>query len=234
MQTNRSAPNPSDQLDAAKWLALVLMTASHAMLAFNSLREIGYWLGRPALPLFAGIIAIRLSDGGTDRSQRYLLRLLAWGLLTQPVYQQLLVNFADRLNIMFALAAGVGIWAAVERRLWLGLVAAAAGLSCARANMEYGGIFPFALAVSVPIAKRFPLAAVALVTSATALTDFPDPANSRMLVLLAVTKLPVIAVFQLAMTGRIPVPRLPGWLFYTFYPVQFAVVLWLWGPYLTD
>ncbi len=102
-------------MEAVKWLALLSMTIDHInRFFFNTEIYPAYCAGRLAMPLFAFILAYNLAKpevGSSGLYTKVLQRLLFFGLIATPGYmamRQLEQPFP--LNIMFLLAAAVGIF----------------------------------------------------------------------------------------------------------------------------
>ncbi len=230
MRTADSQVSNETSLDALKWLALALMAISHLLLVWSGIsREIGVWVGRPVLPLLALIIALRLNR---ERASGYIVRLLGWGLIAQPVYQALLVNVIDRLNIMFTLAAGVAIWMAADRRQWAALIVGIVGLLYFQDRMDFGGLVPVAIALAVPLARRTPIASLLLLGLAASLSPLSTNGNDWKEVALSfVGGLSAIAAYWFILRVNIRVQRQPGWFFYAFYPAHLLLIHMIFGPY---
>ena len=133
-----------------------------------------------------------------------------------------------RGDILFALAAGVGLIWLLERRWFIAAAVAAVGLVLADRWIEGGALAAFALPAGLFAAKRSALAAAgvaALFAVAQNLWVSPDLPWAA----LAVLGAPVIAALAL----RLPfaAPRLPGWAFYAYYPLHLLAILLIFGPY---
>lgn len=121
-----------------KLLALLFMCCDHAgkMLAPGVLE----WrmLGRLALPLYAWCLVVGACY--TRSMGKYLLRMVAVGAISQPLYMWALNHSWQELNIFFTLAlALVGVWCIREKRWlsqWWGPVAVL--LISATLRVDYG------------------------------------------------------------------------------------------------
>ncbi len=101
-------PISSFAANALKLLALALMLSDHIhYVFFNRQLEWLYWLSRLVFPLFALIAAQNLQHHRAN-PQRYISRLLLYGVIAQPFYNWSF-GFAQ-LNVLFTLAVSVGAW----------------------------------------------------------------------------------------------------------------------------
>lgn len=213
------------------------MVLDHAGKAFAPLTAFPWHVaGRPALILFALVIAARLlADAG--RARRYLPRLVLWGLAAQPGFMLL---GSDGLNILFTFAAGVGaLWlldregglGLVDREGGLGLVdreggpwriaAALALLAAAGFVVEYGWIGAGLVPGLVLAGRRLPLAMPGIAALACFATQLPGP--FWFLWPVAAACAAAAALAWLVRMVRIPNVRLPGVVFYAFYAGHLAV-----------
>ena len=230
--------------EALKWLALALMTVDHVgqfLVGLDSPVGVAlFMLGRLAFPLFAWVMAVRLVENPA-RVGGYLRRLVPMAVISQPVYAFLLDGvvpagaswtaagdylascFLDtRPNIMFVLAAGAlialpatvpgpgfrvrhvlavvaGIWGAVLLDMTLAW-ALLVGLMAYAAHAGLGR--RAAIVAATPIVANYMVIPLA----------FPAAVGLPLLLLAA------------GRCGRWVVPRLPGWLFYAYYPAHLGVI----------
>lgn len=87
-------------------LAISSMTLDHAGRLLAPGLSWPCYLGRIAFPLFVHLVGV-----GSARSRSvpaYVVRLLILGLISQPVYAWAITP--DRLNVLFTLSAGLGLW----------------------------------------------------------------------------------------------------------------------------
>ena len=99
-----------------KLIALVCMIIDHLGAAVYPNHMELRVIGRIAFPLYAWCLAV-----GACRTRcmwKYLLRLLAVGAVSQPLYMLVLNHTWDQLNIFFTLALGLcGIWG-IRAKKW--------------------------------------------------------------------------------------------------------------------
>ena len=91
-----------------KIFALLVMTIDHAdRILLDHSVEIMTVIGRLAFPLFAFMIA--RNGIYTSNARKYLMLLVLFGVLSQPIYQWALAHesFWDPLNVLFTLALGL-------------------------------------------------------------------------------------------------------------------------------
>ena len=113
---------PSGAIEAAKWFALVAMTADHVD-AFFFGRELPGWtaLGRLAFPLFALVLAYNLARPGAD-ALRPIGKLLAFAALS-TVPHAYLTGALFPVNILVTFAVAAAVIGCVDRG-WHGQAAA--------------------------------------------------------------------------------------------------------------
>ncbi|MEO0407188.1 MAG: TraX family protein, partial [Cyanobacteria bacterium P01_A01_bin.135] len=98
-----------------KGLAAALMVVDHVGVVFFPGTPLFRYLGRLSFPLFCWLLA--QGERRTRDVYRYGLRLLAFGLLSQPPYSALFGGF--QLNVLFTLLVGlVTLRLARERPQW--------------------------------------------------------------------------------------------------------------------
>lgn len=86
-----------------KVLAALLMVIDHVGLVFFPDQLIFRYLGRLSFPLFAWLLG--QGEKHTRDVYAYLLRIVIWGLVSQPIYFLLFHN--GQLNILFTLTLGL-------------------------------------------------------------------------------------------------------------------------------
>ena len=210
---------PSRAIDAMKIAGVATMACDHAnkLLLQQSVPAME-GIGRLAFPLFAFVVAANYARR-TRRPAAYFVRLVVWGLATQPVY--VWATGRRDLNILLTLAVGVQLIEAVRR---LG------GARSRRERLDSG--LWLALVVAASLVPDYPLLGPLLVLACHAWLERPTPDRALLaLVLLAALNLdpawalPTLAALPLALAFALrppPMPRVPGWLFYLFYPAHLA------------
>jgi hypothetical protein len=132
-------------LDVIKVAAAALMLADHVNSALVDPPSLLVWrLGRIAFPLFCFVLSCHLVRGMSERS--YAVRLLVLGTLTQPFFTAAFPWSPSQANILFTLAAGSALAAAVAARpawvqhavLGLGATVVFAWPSAARTGVDFG------------------------------------------------------------------------------------------------
>ncbi len=206
-----------EQSDALKLVAIVSMTIDHVGAIL--LPQAG-WLriiGRVAFPLFAYQLAV--GHLHTRNISRYALRLAIWGLIAQPIY---MIAFGVRLwslNIFATLLLGLlAIWGWDHRRWW----AVALALSLAAVQLWLPAVGP-----------DYGLYGVLLCLTSFVLSRHREQLviSHGLLHVLAAAMLWPSQVYALASIPfilwlpRLRLRRLPGWLFYAYYPAHLAVLV---------
>ena len=175
-----AGPASPAALDRLKLLGLAAMLADHLGKAWQPLAAWPWHLaGRPALLLFALVIAHRMAEQPA-RAQRYLPRLLAWGLLAQPAFMAL---GNEGLNILFTYAAGCLAWLALNvpaacppHRTWARRAGAALVLALAAPWVEYGLAGAMLVPVGVLLLRHAPAAALPALAVLCLAGNAPAPA----------------------------------------------------------
>jgi hypothetical protein len=209
-------------LEAMKWLALFLMTGDHInKYLFNGTVGWAFCMGRLALPLFVTVLAYKLAHPDAVAAiafKRTILRMIVAGTIATPAYIALGGQSHPilPLNIMFALAATVGMVILLELRTVAGYTAAAAMFLVAGSSVEYW--WPaLALGLAVWWYAKQPCWE-ALVLSIVALIGLWCVNGN----LWAVAAAPVVLIASYA-NPRIPRLR---WFFYAYYPFHLTI-FWL-------
>jgi hypothetical protein len=222
-----SSAATDDGLDAAKIAAMGLMAVNHVLMAFPPPWPYwGYLIGRPCIPIFAYILAVRLAQGPLERNSRILLRLFVWGVVAQPIYYALVGALTLRLNILFTLAAGTGLVFLLRKQLYLPLVAGALILLIGYLWIDGGAFVPMGIVFAYALYERSPNAALAAVAFAAAAAILLAGGSAGAL---AVLGAPLLILLSPRCASF--VPRVPGWVFYVFYPAHLAAIWIIFGPY---
>ena len=214
-------------LEGAKWLAIILMACSHCGMAIGGdWLWPAFWIGRVCAPIFCFLIVARLSEKPLERGPRYLVRLLAWGVLAQIPYSAWTWNLGFHFNVLPTLAFGVALIWIWEKGYMPVAAALAATFLLAAGYFDLGLIAPPVLLAGYLLYRRSPTASALFISLGYAATlTYARPAE-----LIAPTicflVVPVIAFCSL-FSARLA--RLPGWVFYAFYPVHIGLIFLYFG-----
>ena len=224
----RSSPQ-NDGLDAAKIAAAALMVINHVLIALPQPWPYwGYLAGRPCIPIFCFIIIKRIADNTPARAKRMLYWLVPWALLSQPIYQLLVIHFVIRANILVTLAVGVGLIYLLSRRFYGRSAMALLALLFVDNYFDGGAIIVAGMIAAYALNKYYPFAALATITIAALASNLllaPQMPEAS----LSVFATPVIMISE---PGFLCVlPALPRAAFYAFYPAHLLVILLVFGPY---
>jgi hypothetical protein len=222
-------PFEGNALEFAKWIAVILMTINHTTDALKEpWLDIGYWAGRPCLPLFAAILVLRFGDSQPEKLVRALRRLTLWGAISEPIYIALSVAIALRLDVLFSLAAGVLLLWLLGRRRYVWLAIACVVLAFGNRFLDGGALTPLAMLLGEFARRRSPWAAIwAIALAGIALNWVAEP----QLWPAAFAALLAPPIFALSLMLRRFIPRLPMQVFYAYYPLHLAVIYLALGPY---
>lgn len=207
---------------ALKLLAMITMTLDHAGAILFPSNEILRLVGRLSFPIYCFL----LSEGfvHTSSRKRYLFRMGLWGVISEPVFD---LAFRGNLwvpnhqNVFFTLFFGLcSLWllthfekekpAAAVGFLLLPIFAAE------WFHTDYGA-FGAALIVVFYICRN---------QRVEALTGFALLNTGFSLLSSRIQLAAAAAVLPLAFYNGKRGPKLPGWIFYAFYPAHLLV---LWG-----
>lgn len=229
MTTTEAKLKTNLDTDFLKLVAIVSMTLDHIGLVFFPANPAFRWAGRLAFPLFSYCLVVGMLY--TRNIKKYLLRLAAFALISQPFY---ILAFQPgdfwgnlfNLNIFFSLLVNLAtVWAFKERKWWLfaagilllnvvnfdyamtGVLVMLVFYLC-RSKPKLGGLLFFLLYLPIPYAQPADPWPLHLGNWYFSFTVF------------SLLALPLI----LARTNFRP--RAPRWLFYLYYPAH-LVLLWL-------
>lgn len=207
-------------LEAAKWIALASMFLDHlGKIAATGVLAETHVLGRVAFPLLAWLVAARLVLS-PRLSRSYLLCLLPWALISQPVYVLAGRDWTEG-NILFTLAAGVGL--VVARRSWLegrrsvGVLIALPALAISP-FVEFGVVGVLLVPALAVLASRSQALAAWCLGPLGVLANVSLGAPWLTVGALGALFASVVAVASPQLPLRLP--RLPKQLFYAFYPAH--------------
>lgn len=178
-------------------------------------------VGRIAFPLFAWGIAVGAEK--TRNIYRYMLRLFALMLVSQPFFMLGLDHTLLKFNIFMTLFFGlVGIWGLKERREWATVIVV---LLAHMLAPDYGlrGVLCILLLWACrerPLALAVCFSAFCVVWGETSAAVWRTPYFTVRLQTCALLALPLMLIPR---AKRIQTPR---WFMYGFYPAHLAV-LWL-------
>jgi TraX protein len=215
---------PCSGLALLKILAICTMLADHIhLLFFERQLEWLYWLSRLVFPLFALIIAHNLEHHRAN-PRRYVLRLVAYGVIAQPFY--LMAFTVPQLNVLFTLASSIGVWWLLAFLKTRGVhlllrYSLAFAIASSLPFLEFGSVGVLAVPVYAALLRRGAwwdwLAVFAL---AFGIVGFTSP-----------WVMPMIAVGLWMLASRLPPhePKKPNRFVqhaaYAFYPVHLAAIV---------
>ena len=212
----------SAQQELLKWTAIATMTLDHANRTVWPFQGWAFAVGRLAFPLFVFLMAYNLTVRRVP-FQRYLLPLLAFGVVSQVPAMVTLGRGFVPLNILFTLLLGVSFLPACKQLgrfmpTWLAGLNLALVWGLAGLFVEYGPVGVWLVSAMQLLLLRPSLVTGCLTGLLLLAANLFTPASFVPLVL------PVLiwGVSQLPL-GTLPRVR---WGFYAFYPVHLLV---LWG-----
>jgi len=220
MHTSQQKASLHQCLEAAKWIAIVSMTIDHYGKIFDPPFYLAtHIIGRIAFPLFAWIIATRLALS-PELGSRYLLRLLPWALVSQPVYMLVGHAWWDG-NILITLALGVGVHLAInaiKRDRKIRVLALIVALLLPALFVDFGlvGVLMIPLIAQMATGGAWAAGPAGVLANASFTPPFlPFPAWFALL---------ATPVALLSIQLRLRLYRLPTQLFYAYYPAHLLVL----------
>lgn len=210
------APRASQLLDALKLLALVAMTVDHVnVVVFMRSQEPLMLIGRIAFPTF--VFAAAFGALRTRAPRRYLMRLCACALLSQPVFYWSVGIDWWYLNTVFTLLSGVAavlLWR--YGRLWLAPLALLPALFADYGIPGAAAVLAAAMMLSSPAPVKITGAGLYAL-----LCPLLWPAANQLLVALPSSALALLLWSETAGGIR---PSGPRYLFYVYYPLHLAIL----------
>lgn len=219
-ESRRNFPITQRNLELAKWMAVTTMAIDHyGKIVDGDVFALTHSIGRLSFPLFAGIIAWRLTLSPA-LSGRYLRWLVPWALVSQPAYVLAGRDWLDG-NILFTLALGIALYVAVA---WIRDGARARGSMLAVATLitswfvEFGPLGVLLIPAVATIASVNVPASIWLLAPGGLLVNM-----SAKWPLLSWGAVPVVLaplVVAASVRSGVSLPRLPAFVFYVFYPAH--------------
>ena len=228
---------------ATTWLkiiALVFMFIDHAgKMIFPEIGEMRI-LGRIAFPIYAWCVVVGFHE--TRSVPKYLLRILAVGLVSQPLYMLALNHTWNQPNIFLTLALGLcALWGIREKKAGSAVWAPAAALALATIlGADYGwkGVLLFIMLYAVRDSR--PGIAAVMVAYGLFWGSFYSVTRSLFGLEIDLTVLPgflsqlLSAVLRMQSYILLALPlilipfkkdlKLPRWVGYALYPAHLAVL----------
>ena len=205
-----------------KLLALFCMAIDHTGAVLFPQQEVLRWIGRLAFPIYCFL----LSEGFffTSSRKRYLLRLLLFGILSEPCFDFAFSGLwwrPESQNVFWTLALGLAsIWA-IEKFREIPFPGILLAFCCALLaevlHTDYGAFGVFLVLIFAVFHSRR-LTALGVF----ALADIGYALNGSIIQIGA-----VLAAVPIWLYNKKRGPRLPKLLFYGFYPAHLLVLGWL-------
>lgn len=211
----------SAQQELLKWLAVFTMTLDHANRTLWPFQGWAFAVGRLAFPLFVFLITYNLTVRRVP-ARRYLLPLLAFGLISQFPAMMVLERGFIPLNILFTLFLGVTfmpVFRYAKRLMPVGLAIFNVALVWGLLGLfvEYGPVGVLLVPAIQYLLARPSFLSTALVALLLPATNLFVPAS------LVPFALPPL-IWRITKLSLNPLPR-ARWVFYAFYPVH-LLALW--------
>ncbi|MGD8375690.1 MAG: TraX family protein [Acidobacteriota bacterium] len=206
-----------ERLELAKWTAILTMAVDHyGKIVDPAVFRETHMIGRVAFPLFAAIIGLRLA-ARPDLEGRYLRRLILWAVISQPIYVLAGRHWIDG-NIMVTLALGVGVVAVLRRHPGGAGLVLLGGIAVLSWFTSFGPLGVAMIPAMAILARDHPRTAVAAAGPLGVLANLR--AGEPVLDPMDLTALLASPLLALSLAIPVRLPRLPGWMFYAFYPAH--------------
>ncbi len=217
-------------LDIVKLFAAAFMVVDHVNFIFLGHHANILWkLGRLSFPLFAFALACNLQRG--TKVPDYVARLLALGVVSQPIYSTVLGY--DDGDILFTLAVGAVIVTLLRKLDPLAQHAVffvgAAAIFCpyvqARSGVDFGlagMLFPAALFMTLAVQRTHALWLALILVGLN--WYFPHPWEFAPILVASVAGIGSIAIAGLALLFRNRPRFLPRYALYVFYPGHLVIL----------
>ncbi|MDP1526517.1 MAG: TraX family protein [Rhodocyclaceae bacterium] len=227
-------------LEWLKWFGLAAMSIGHTiahpvmdlaeMDRFVEVYGLAIVFGAPALPIFCSLIVWRIAHASAKVLPGYLKRLGAWGLLSQPIYFLWVPGLGMWApNALATLCFGALGCALLVQRRWPWLLVLLGTLFALSESIGRDWSLVLVMVFGLLLVQRaglnWPGLLALLTTFATARMALPYDALSFQWSMSLIT---VPLLWWLA--TRLPAQpgRLPGWMFYAWYPFHLGLIVLAW------
>lgn len=241
-QTAAPAQQLDSHLEFVKWLAILTMVIDHAGYIFGEHIDYMTWrsVGRLCWPLIAWIVAMRLYVA-PERTKGYLKRLLPWAIIAQAPYAFVFSAMKDpplpwynAFNIFFTIGLGclifmmVMAWqkSSLPKRAFF--VLAIIAINIAAIKVDYGSFGVITIPVLAFLAQIKPKYSAIACGFMAAIANFFVLVTDDLLAkfwIMALAPLAASAIAVYCLNNYLPMPRLPRWFFYAFYPLHLILLV---------
>ena len=221
---------PSSQQILLQWIALVVMTLDHYVMIFHDASHWIHYLSRFVYPMFAYLVVYNYLYR-TSNQLKYLGRLLLWGVISQPFYSWAFDFPFYKLNILFTLFLGLVFlyghaYLKANFHSHLALVLSGyfimgllfLGLGFFVSYYWFGLVLLATFAYYFQNPSTFNLVYIAM--NVTMLNVI----SGNLILALCALSFFLIVIASAKVTPESSITRLPGWIFYLYYPTHLAVL----------
>lgn len=221
--------NSSSQI-LLQWIALVVMTLDHYVMIFHGANHWIHYLSRFVYPIFAYLVVYNYLYR-TSNKEKYLGRLLLWGVISQPIYSWAFDLSFYKLNILFTLFLGLAFLYShdyLKAKYHSHLALVLSGYFIMGLLFLGLGIFVsyywFGLALLASFYYYFQNPSTFnLVYVAMNVTMLNVLSGNLILALCALSFFLIVIAFTKVAT-ELSISRLPGWIFYLYYPTHLVIL----------
>ncbi len=241
-ETTITKPTLDEHLEIAKWLAILTMVIDHIGYIFGEYLDYTTWrsVGRVCWPLITWIVAMRLYVA-PERTKGYLKRLLPWAIIAQVPYAFVFclmktppMPWYNSFNVFFTIMLGclifmmVMAWdksSTIKRAL---IIFGVVSVSIVSLKVDYSTFGVISIPVLAFLAQRDLKQSALACGIMAALANFFVLVTDGLLTeywLMAVVPLVGSPIALYCLNNYLPMPRLPRWFFYAFYPLHLILLV---------
>ncbi len=218
----------SDQQEFLKLLGVLLMTLDHIVAVQNDYPHLFHYLGRTVMPLFAYLLVYNFINR-TSNKKKYITKILIVGIISQPIFEYAIIDEDPELNILFTLGIGIAFLYAHE------LIQKKATLIQIKAAL-YTALFLIVYLIGFKVSYHH--SGLITIFAFYAYLKNPNPILAILLLLAIISLnslltsnewlgfygLLLFPIVYLIKKTNFKVIRMPGWLFYAFYPAHLLII----------
>lgn len=225
-----------------KTLAVIAMTVDHAALLFLPQDSLLYWFMRMFGRLTAPIMAFFIAEGfqHTSSRKKYFLRLAVFALISQPLYFQIVYGrmpnsipeFFMRWNVMYSLAVALLSLIVLESGLpeTPRLILVALCISLGHFG-DWSLMIPVWAVIFYLFRKNFRMKAIMFAIASITLQTMIFAKYYDSFALFSFQYGTLLSLIPLRMyngqSGAAKYKKLNRWLFYIYYPLHMAVLIFI-------
>ena len=221
--------NSSTQI-LLQWIALVVMTLDHYVMIFHDASHWIHYLSRFVYPVFAYLVVYNYLYR-TSNQLKYLGRLLLWGVISQPIYSWVFDLSFYKFNILFTLFLGLTflyIHTYLKARFHSHLALVLSSYFVLSLLFLGLGVFVsyywFGLALLATFTYYFQNPSTFNLVYVAMNVTMLNVISGDLILALCALSFFLIVIASAKVAAESSITRLPGWIFYLYYPAHLAVL----------